>query len=130
MYTLSVRLRLFAFTFALLFAVTPVLGVICQLDCGAAQAAAPTATCHETAGPDKGATTVRGTHGCTHDYMGDGLALLTSASARDISVAPIAILSVLVPPLLGAAQAQRIAMHGPPGFDARLQTSLITVLRI
>ncbi len=130
MYTSSVRLRLFACAFALLFAVTPLMGLICQLDCRTARAAAATAPCHETAAADKGSTTVRGTHGCTHDHGGDGPALLTSASAPDMSVAPVATLSVLVPPLLSAAQAHRIAMHGPPGFDARLQTSLTTVLRI
>ena len=130
MYTGIVRLRSFALALALLVAATPVIGIVCAMDCG--QPPATSSTCHDGSVPHAGIT-LRGTpHACDHDHGGAKPALLTSSSARDsagtsvAALAPAFVLAILPEaPASGAG-----AMHGPPGLSARSTSFQTTVLRI
>jgi hypothetical protein len=130
MYTGTVvTARSFAFVLALSLTATPVLGVMCEMDCD--QPPATSAECHEsTASP--GAPTVRGAHhGCDHAHMTGSPALLASASGRDSIINFVAI---PVPTLAHAsvtdARVAILAIHGPPGLSGRSTSSHNTVLRI
>lgn len=130
MYTGIVRLRSFALALALLVAATPVIGIVCAMDCG--QPPARSSTCHDGSVPHAGIT-LRGTpHACDHHHGGAKPALLTSSSARDsagTSVAASAPAFVLAIPVEAPASAAG-AMHGPPGLSARSTSFQTTVLRI
>ena len=130
MYTGTVVMaRSFAFVLALMLTATPVLGVVCEMDCD--QPPATSSECHEsTASP--GGPTVRGAqHGCDHDHTTGSPALLASASGRDSIVNFVAI---PVPTLAHAsvtdARVAILAIHGPPGLSGRSTSSHNTVLRI
>src|SRR3990170_812604 len=83
MYTGSVvRLRSFALVLALLVAATPVIGVVCAMDCE--QPLATSSPCHDATDPQGGITLRAAPHACNHDHTGVIPALLSSASARDV----------------------------------------------
>jgi hypothetical protein len=129
MYTRTVRLRSFAFVLALLLTATPLLGVVCEMDCD--QPPATSSECHKsTASP--GGPTVGGTqHRCDHDHTTGSPALLASTNARD-SVGSV--IAIQVPTLAHVsvtdARVPILAMHGPPGLSGRNTFFRITVLRI
>jgi hypothetical protein len=129
-YTGPVRLRSFALALALLVAATPVIGIVCAMDCD--QPPATSLPCHDATVPHDGITLRAAPHACDHDHTGAGPALLTSASGRDsvgtsiASLAPTFVFAIVPEPHATAAG----AMHGPPGLSARSWSSLITVLRI
>jgi hypothetical protein len=127
----AVRLRSFALVLALLVAATPVIGVLCEMECDQPRAGS-SSPCHEGGDPDNG-TTFRGVpHVCDHDHTGGSPALLTSATGRDSVGASVA----APPPTLlhglvrEAGMAAAAAMHGPPGLGSRSTSSQLTVLRI
>ena len=131
MYTGSVvRFRLFAFVLTLLFAVTPVLGVVCQMDCGQPP---KSAACHESTTSSDGPS-VRSTHHlCDHDHTGDGPALMagTTGARESIGSAPVSVsISALVHQTVPEVRTAIADMHGPPGLTSRSVSSRITVLRI
>ena len=124
-----VRFRASALVLVLLLAATPVLGLVCAMDCDQPPA---TSACHESTA-SAGGPVVRGAHhGCDHDHTTGNPALVAGASVRD-SIG--AVVAVPVPTLAHASTAQtRVAnapaMHGPPGLIFRTTSSQITVLRI
>ena len=123
-----VRLRLFALFFALALAATPVLGVVCQMDCDQLRA---TPTCHESAGSPDGPTLRDAQHACNHDHSTGSPALLSSASARDSVGAFVALpLTTLAQASVPDARVAILAIHGPPGLSGRSKSSLAIVLRI
>jgi hypothetical protein len=125
MYTGVVRLRCFAFVLALLPAATPVLGIVCQMDC---QPAA-TSACHK-AGPHEGPT-ANAAHRCEHDHTAGDSAVLTTASARP-SAGPFVGITVatLAHTSLADTRMALFSMHGPPGPISGSSPSHTTVLRI
>jgi len=126
----TVRQWSFTLALALLVAVTPVIGVVCELDCDTPPA--KSAPCHDASVPRDGSA-VRGTsHGCDHDHMEGSPALLTNRSGRDsVVVSAAAPPLMLVRAFLPEPQMTALpAMHGPPGSSARSTTSLTTALRI
>ena len=130
MYTGTVvAARSFAFVLALLLTATPVLGVVCEMDCD--QPLASSSECHKSA-VSPGGPTVRGAqHGCDHDHTTSGPALLASASARNSVAHFVAIqLPTLAHVSAPDARVAILAMHGPPGLSGRNTSSTITVLRI
>jgi hypothetical protein len=132
MYTGTVvAARFFAFVLALLLAATPVLGVVCEMDCDQPPATSSESECHKSA-VSPGGPTVRGAqHGCDHDHTTGGPALLASASARDSVAHFVAIqLPALAQVSAPDARVAILAMHGPPGLSGRNTSSTITVLRI
>jgi hypothetical protein len=112
---------------ALLVAVTPVLGFVCQMDCD--RPLKP--TCHETIASFDGPTIGAVHHACDHDHTGARAALVGSAGVREavgpsfVSNAPTPFGQVAVPGI-----AAMFDMHGPPGPSARSVSSRTTVLRI
>ena len=127
----SVRLRSFALVLALAVAATPVISVLCEMECDQPRAGSAS-PCHEASVPDDD-TTVRGVpHACDHDHTDGNPALLNSATGRDSAAASLA---AAPPPLVHALVdearvAAAAAMHGPPGLSGRIPSSHITVLRI
>ena len=123
-----VRLRSAALVLTLVFVATPLLGVVCEMDCDQPPAASG---CHETTVP--GGPGVRAAqHACGHDHTIGSPALLAGTSARD-SIA--ACFDVAVPTFAhtsncDASVAGTSAMHGPPGLSARSTSSRTTILRI
>src|SRR5512138_2772330 len=80
MYTWRVvKFRLFGSVMALLVAVTPVLGFVCQMDCD--RPLKP--TCHETTVSFDGPTIVGVDHACDNDHTGARAALMGSAGVRE-----------------------------------------------
>src|SRR5687767_15398471 len=75
-----VKIRCFALVLALLSIASPVLGLVCQMDCDQPPAAA---TCHESNGSPHGPTVRAAHHACDHDHTSGSPALLTAASPRD-----------------------------------------------
>ena len=129
MYTGVVRLRSFALALALLVAATPVIGIVCAMDCD--QTPATLLPCHDATVSQNGNTLRAAPHACDHDHTGASPALLASASGRDsvaTLVAPLAMFVFAILPEAHAAAAG--AMHGPPGLSARSTSLHITVLRI
>jgi len=127
MYTdVVVKVRLFAFAQALLFAATPVLGVVCQMDCD--QQSAP--ACHHSMS-SSGGSMVRGTHVCDHDHGGSSPALQTGTLARDSFGAVVGISVPMVGHAVPADGRPTFAStHGPPRPHSLSTSSLTTVLRI
>jgi hypothetical protein len=130
MYTGIVRLRSFALALALLVAATPVIGIVCTMDCG--QPPATSSTCHDGSVHHASVTFRSAPHACDHDHGGANPALLTSSSARDstgtsvAALAPAFVLAILPEAPASAAD----AMHGPPGLSVRSTSFQTTVLRI
>jgi hypothetical protein len=123
-----VRLRFFAFIVAVSMATTPVLGVICEMDCE--KLPAPP-TCHVSANSPDGPSLRSGPHACNHDHSMDSAAVVASAVARNsvgtyvaVPIATTALAAVAV------ARVAILAMHGPPGLTGRSVSSRLTVLRI
>jgi hypothetical protein len=124
-----VRLRSFAFMLALLLTATPVLGVVCVMDCDQPPA---TSDCHKASGSSDAPKVSGDEHGCDHAHTMDGPALVASTSARD-SVGTFAALTlVLADVSLSGARTAIPALHGPPRLSNRsTPTSFpITILRI
>ena len=130
MYTGIVRLRSFALALALLVAATPVIGIVCAMDCD--QPPATSSTCHDGSVLHAGITVQSAPHACDHDHGGASPALLTNASGRDSSGTSAAALSfTFVLAILPEAHAPAAgAMHSPPGLSARSTSFQSTVLRI
>lgn len=130
MYTGAVRLRSFALALALLVAATPVIGIVCAMDCD--QPLATSVPCHDATVPHDGIRLSAAPHACDHDHAGGTPALLTSASAREsVGTSVAALAPAVVFALLPEADAAAAgAMHGPPALSARSTPFLITVLRI
>jgi hypothetical protein len=129
MYTGTVvKVRLFASPLAFLLAATPVLGVVCQMDCDQ-QAAAP--ACHHQSLAATEGPMLRSTHLCDHDHSGGSPALQAGTPARESSGT---LVGISVPPVRPAAVADArlnvASTHGPPGSSSLSTSSLATVLRI
>ena len=130
MYTKEVvRLRSFALVLALLLAVGPVIGVVCELDCD--QPPAKSSPCHNAAARE-GATMRATTHACGHAHVAGPRALLTGTNSRDQLVTSIAVMSLCVmrASLPEPGKGTVVALHGPPGLNSGSTASLATVLRI
>jgi metal-dependent amidase/aminoacylase/carboxypeptidase family protein len=124
-----VRLRSFALVLLLQFAATPVIGLVCEMDCDQPPAAP---ACHESTAPPDGPTVRGARHACDHDHTTSSLALLAAATARD-SHGTFSAVSVPAFAYASAPDARVAiaAVHGPPGLSGRTSTSSrITVLRI
>src|SRR5262245_40532931 len=114
-YTEIVRRRILAFAVALLVGATPAMALVCQLDCDAPIASAP--SCHKAAA-DQGSTHVRDvSHACRDSHTTPD-ATLASASSRDVSAGWIAVVTPFATPLVFAVNSQPVAAHGPPGAGA------------
>jgi hypothetical protein len=123
-----VRLRLVAVLLALVLAATPVLGVVCQMDCDHVPA---TPTCHESASSPDGSIVRSAQHACNHDHSTGSPALLASAGARDLVGTFVALpLTTLADASVPDARVAILAMHGPPGLSGRSTSPHTTVLRI
>jgi hypothetical protein len=126
----SVSVRSFALGVALLVAGSPVIGLVCALDCDRPPATA--SACHSRSTTSE-ASTLRGTtHVCGHRHVSEPPALLTGTTGRQhvvpsFAAAPLdSVRTSLSVPAIGAV----LAMHDPPGLKARTAKSLTTVLRI
>ena len=123
------RIRAFAFVVVLQFTVTPVLGMLCQMDCDQPPKAA---ACHETTASSDGATVRSAHHLCDHDHRASPALLASVAAIRDsvgslfvpLSIAAVTDAAVVELP------ATLADMHGPPGLSGRSVSSRITILRI
>jgi hypothetical protein len=123
-----VRLRSFALALLLQLAATPVIGLVCEMDCDQPPAALD---CHESTDPPDGPTVRGAQHPCDHDHTTGSPALLAGGSARDVIGTFIA---VSIPGFASAsvpdARVAVAAIHGPPGLSGRSTARHITVLRI
>jgi hypothetical protein len=119
---------LFAFIVAVSMAVTPVLGVVCEMDCEK-RPASP--TCHLSPSSPDGPTVRSGPHACNHDHSMGSAAVVASAAARD-SLGTDAAFPIATTALASVADARvaNLVMHGPPGVTGRSVSSRLTVLRI
>jgi len=131
MYTGSVVIvRCSALMLALLFAATPMLGIVCEMDCD--RPAAPSSACHEAAAPQDGASLRGAPHACDSDHAGSRPARLTSTNGRD-SVGPAFDAgrpAVAHGYFRETWTAPAALMHDPPGLTARSTSSHLIVLRI
>jgi hypothetical protein len=125
-----VKVRSFACILALVLAATPVLGLVCQLDCDQLP---KSVACHESANSSDHLSVRSAPHPCDHDHTGGSPALAASASGFRESVG-IAMVGLSIPALAHATVSDvRTAIadvHGPPGLIASRLSALITVLRI
>src|SRR5262245_27920128 len=121
-----VRLRLFTSALALVIGATPLMGVLCRMDCDQPPAAS---RCHESLAVPDGPI-VRGTHHpCDHDHIAGSPALIASSAARDsvgglVAAVPLPALTYTLMPDAGSAVA---SLHGPPSSDRRSLFSRTTV---
>lgn len=129
MYTGKVVMaRSFAFVLALFLTATPVLGVVCEMDC---DQPAASAECHTSAASPVGPIVRAAQHGCDHDHSTGSPAVLASAIARDSGVNFVAIpVPTLAHVSVTDARVATLAMHEPPGLSGRSTSSHNTVLRI
>lgn len=129
MYTRTVRLRHFAFLLGVLLAATPLLGVVCQMDCDPPPAIS--SECHQSAASPEAATVHGARHGCDHDHTIASPAVRAGTNARD-SVGSV--IAISVPTVAQASVTDaRVAIldkHGPPGLSGRSTASHNTILRI
>jgi hypothetical protein len=123
-----VRLRSFACVLALVLTASPVLRLVCLMDC---DQVAATPTCHESTTSADGPTVRGAHHACNHDHSTGSPALLANAGARD-SVANFAGISVPTVARAWAPEARVaiLAIHGPPGLSGRSTSFHTIVLRI
>ena len=129
MYTgVVVKVRGYAFVLAVVLTATPVLGMVCQMDCDQPPAAS---ACHKSAASPEGPTLRGARHACDHDHTSGKPALLTSSNVRDSAVTFVA-LRVAIPGHTSSPDARLAAtsIHGPPGLSGRSTPSRIPVLRI
>jgi hypothetical protein len=124
-----VRLRSFALVVALFVGATPVIGVVCELEC---EPPATSSGCHESSAPHDEAAVRSAQHPCDQDHTTDEPALLKSASGRDSAGASVAVSMSLLPhaSVSETRTATAAAMHGPPGLSGRRTPSRTIVLRI
>ena len=123
-----VRLRLLAFTVALVLATTAVFGVVCEIDCD--QVAAVLA-CHESANSADGPSVRSGPHACNHDHSMGSAVLAASAAARDsVGIFVAAPIATAARSSVTDVSVGNVAMHGPPGLNGRSVSSRLAVLRI
>jgi hypothetical protein len=123
-----VTLRLVASLLALVLAATPVLGVVCRMDCDQVRA---TPICHESASSLDGPTVRGAQHACNHDHSTGRPALLSSAGARDFVGTFVTLpLTTLAHASVPDARVAILAMHGPPELSGRSTSSHTIVLRI
>jgi hypothetical protein len=124
-----VRLRSFALVLALFVAATPVIGVVCDLEC---EPPVTSSGCHDSSAPHDDAAVRGAQHPCDHDDTAGEPALLKSASGRDSVAASVAVSMLLLPhvSVSETRTATAAAMHGPPGLSGRRTPSRTTVLRI
>lgn len=124
------RLRSFALGVALVVAVSPVISVVCVLDCD--RPSATSLACHSASTTREGAT-VRGIpHACSHVHLADPAALVTAATSRQQVVPSVVAASLYIvrASLALPATGPVFSMHDPPGLTAGSAKSLTTVLRI
>ena len=125
-----VTIRFGAFMLALLVAVSPLIGVVCALDCDLPSAASP--LCHVAAVSDDGVAWQVSPHSCGHEHMNASPGLLSSASSRNMAESSVAAPS-LTPVFVILPAVDVIAasvLHGPPGVTPRSRSLPITVLRV
>jgi hypothetical protein len=122
-----VRLRSFAGVLALVLTASPVIRLVCLMDCDRAPT---TSACHKSANAPSGSNVGDGQHPCGHDHSLGSPALLASAGTRDSSrtVAPLPLTTVAVVSIAGGGVAIRTT-HGPPGMSRRT-SSTVAILRI
>lgn len=122
------RLRSLAFVLALMLAATPVLGVVCEMDCEQPSA---TPACHSAAPVHDGLTLRGHQHDCARDHASGTPALLAGTSARDAGRTFVAIFApTLAQASVIDARVALLVMHGPPGLSGRISPSYTSVLRI
>src|SRR5262245_56787701 len=123
-----VRLRLFASALVLVFAATPLVGVVCRIDCDQPPAAA---RCHEAQAVPDGPIVRGAHHPCDHGHIAGSPAVIAGGTARD-SIGGLG--AIPLPPLTYALMRDDdlavASLHGPPGSDRRSTSSQTTVLRI
>jgi hypothetical protein len=123
-----VKFRWCAFVLALLLTATPVLGMVCQMDCDQPPA---TSACHKSAASPEGPAVRNAGHPCGHDHTSGKPAVLTTSNARDCAVTIVALTATIVGHTSSAdARLPAASMHGPPGLSGRTTVSRIPVLRI
>ena len=125
-----VTIRSGAFMLALLVAVSPLIGVVCALDCDRPSAASP--PCHVAAVSDDGVTWQISPHACGHEHMNASPGLLSSAGARNMAVSSVAASSLALV-FVNRPAVEVIAasvLHGPPGVTSRSRSLPITILRV
>lgn len=127
----TVWLRSFALVLGLVVAATPVISVLCAMECDPPHAGSAS-PCHDASVPDDGTTFRAVPHACDHDHTGGSPALLASATGRDavgasVAAAPLTFVHTLVHQ---AGMAAAAMMYGPPGLSGRSTSSHLTVLRI
>lgn len=129
MYTGSVvRFRCFALVLAVLLAATPVLAVVCAMDCDQPPS---TPACHTSVASLDGPSLRSTGHLCDHDHTAGSPALLVGSSARGFAETFVALpVPTLAHLSLSDARLAIASMHGPPGLSARSTSSRLTVLRI
>lgn len=123
-----VRLRALASILVLLVTATPVLAVLCEMDCEQRPA---TSACHTSDSSSDGPIVRGAQHACDHDHSTGSPALLANTSARDSVGTFVALpVSTLAHTSVADARVPLLAMHGPPGLSGRSSSSHTTVLRI
>lgn len=129
MYTCRVvTIRSVALVPALLFGLSPVLGIVCAMNCDQLPS---TQACHQSVDSREEPSLRSTRHVCDHDHTTGKPALFVSSSTRD-SVATF--VAVPVPALahvsLPDAHLAVASLHGPPGLNGRSTRSRVTLLRI
>jgi len=122
-----VKFRCYAFVVALLLTATPVLGMVCRMDC---DQPAATSACHKSAASPEGSAIRDAGHPCGHDHASGKPAVITSSIARDSAVTIVALASTSLGQSSSDTRLPAASMHGPPGPGGRSTASRITVLRI
>lgn len=125
-----VRVRLLAFIVTLVVAASPVLGLVCQMDCDQHQAMG---ACHESATSSDRTSLQSADHPCDHDHATGSLGVVTSVtSSRDAVMlghsSPL--VSNPSPSLSPEIHRALSDMHGPPDVTGRSVSSRTTILRI
>lgn len=125
----DVRIRAVSLVVGLLLAVTPVSGVLCQMDCDQVRTLP---ACHEAMSAPDGPALSTVHHPCDHDHTASTLGAAIGTSARDSAGA--AHLSIAMPALSHTPASElRTSVadtHAPPRTRGRSVSSLATFLRI
>lgn len=123
-----VRSRSLALFLAVLVAATPILGLVCAIDCEEPAAAA--SSCH-VAESSTAVQKMAGTlHRCDQDHTTGAPAVVFGSSARECLGAFVPLVFATIAPAPGRDPLAIRAMHGPPGPGGRDTSFLNTVLRI
>ncbi len=131
MYTDNVvRVRLLALIVTVVVVVSPMLGVLCQIDCNRLQAIP---ACHQST-TSSGTTNLRSAqHVCDHNHANDSLGVVTGPdSGRDtLALSQFSVaLSTLSWGGVREIHGVPAGMHGPPGIIGRRVSSSIPILRV